>query len=173
MLVQRVAPPGSRVESWTVLGEDDRPIEPIERYLAYLTAIERSPNSVKAYAHDLKDFFGSLRSRSLDWQQVRLEDIGEFVSWLRLPPAGRTGSVLVLPSVEVQIGAATVNRKLSAGQLVLSAPGPARHRRGGLLILWQPGGRGGWKPFLHHISKGSPQPRRAISLRAPHSSPGC
>lgn len=41
MLVQRVAPPGSRVESWTVLGEDDRPVEPIERYLSYLTAIER------------------------------------------------------------------------------------------------------------------------------------
>ncbi len=50
MLVQRVAPAGSRVESWTVLGDDDRPVEPVERYLGYLTAIERSPNTVKAYA---------------------------------------------------------------------------------------------------------------------------
>ena len=55
MLVQRVVLPGSRVESWTVLGEDDVPVEPVERYLAYLTDIERSPNTVKAYAHDLKD----------------------------------------------------------------------------------------------------------------------
>ena len=53
MLVQRVSPPGSRVESWTVLGDGDVPVEPIERYLAYLSGIERSPNTVKAYAHDL------------------------------------------------------------------------------------------------------------------------
>jgi hypothetical protein len=51
--VQRVAMPASRVESWTVLGEDDAPIEPVEGYLAYLTCIERSPNTIKAYAHDL------------------------------------------------------------------------------------------------------------------------
>ncbi len=37
MLVQRVVPAGSRAESWTVLGEDDRPVEAIERYLGYLT----------------------------------------------------------------------------------------------------------------------------------------
>lgn len=171
MLVQRVAPPGSRVESWTVLGEDDRPIESIERYLAYLTAIERSPNTVKAYAHDLKDFFVFLTLRSLDWQQVRLEDIGEFVAWLRLPPAGRAGTVLVLPSVDAQVGAATVNRKLSAVSSFYQHQ--ARHGIdvGDLLVAWQPGGRGGWKPFLHHISKGSPQPRRAISLRAPRKLP--
>lgn len=29
----------------------------LERYLAYLTQIERSPDTVKAYAHDLKDWF--------------------------------------------------------------------------------------------------------------------
>ena len=58
--MQRVAMPASRVPSWTVLGDDDAPIEPIERYLAYLTDIERSPNTVKAYAHDLKDYWGFL-----------------------------------------------------------------------------------------------------------------
>jgi len=53
MQVQRVEVPGSRVESWTVLGDDGVPIGPVERYLAYLTAVERSPNTVRAYAHDL------------------------------------------------------------------------------------------------------------------------
>ena len=92
MLVQRVLMPASRRESWTVLGDDDAPVEPIERYLAYLTDIERSPNTVKAYAHDLKDWFAFLGRRGLDWREVRLEDVGEFVAWLRLPPAGRDGA---------------------------------------------------------------------------------
>ena len=30
MQVQRVAVPGSRAESWTVLGDDDIPVAPVE-----------------------------------------------------------------------------------------------------------------------------------------------
>ena len=61
-----------------MLGDDDVPVQPIERYLAYLTSIERSPNTIKAYAHDLKDYFTFLARRGLDWREVRLEDLGEF-----------------------------------------------------------------------------------------------
>jgi integrase/recombinase XerD len=114
MHVQRVAMPASGSESWTVLGDGGLPVEPVERYLAYLTDIERSPNTVKAYAHDLKDFWVFLAGRCLDWREVRLEDIGEFVAWLRLPPAGRGGEVAVLPSVGPHVSASTVNRKLAA-----------------------------------------------------------
>jgi integrase len=85
MQVVRVATPGSRLESFTVLGEDDRPVEPVELFLAFLPTIERSPNTVKAYAHDLKDWFVFLEQRRLDWREVELEDVGEFVAWLRLP----------------------------------------------------------------------------------------
>jgi len=90
VFVQRVVPPSSRRESWTVIGRDGVPIEPVERYLAYLTDVERSPNTVKAYAHDLKDWFVFLDHRGLDWREVRLEDVGQFVAWLRLPPAAET-----------------------------------------------------------------------------------
>jgi integrase/recombinase XerD len=54
--VQRVLMPGTEFESWTVLGDDHTPVEPIERFLSYLMSIEKSPNTVKAYAHDLKDW---------------------------------------------------------------------------------------------------------------------
>ncbi|WP_262705031.1 MULTISPECIES: site-specific integrase [Streptomyces] len=103
MLVQRVVSPATRLESWTVLGDDDAPVAPIERYLAYLTDIERSPNTVKAYAHDLKDYFTFLAQHGLDWRAVRLEDLGAFVTWLRRPPRMRDGSVVLLPSVEAQL----------------------------------------------------------------------
>ena len=172
MFVQRVAMPTSRVESWTVLGDDDTPVEPIERYLAYLSAIEKSPNTVKAYAHDLKDYWAFLARRDLDWREVRLEDIGEFIAWLRLPPEGRAGAVAVLPSTPEHVSASTVNRKLSA----LSAFYLYQVRHGvdlgELLVTWQaPGRRGGFKPFLHHISKGMPQPRRTIALKTPKKLP--
>ena len=53
MLVHPVAVPGSGTRSWTVLGDDDVPVVPVDRFLAYLTGIGRSPNTVKAYSHDL------------------------------------------------------------------------------------------------------------------------
>ncbi|WP_190814034.1 site-specific integrase [Saccharopolyspora pogona] len=170
--VQRVAMPASRVPSWTVLGDDDAPVEPIERYLAYLTDIERSPNTVKAYAHDLKDYWVFLEHRGLDWREVRLEDIGEYVAWLRLPPTGRDGQVAVLPSLQPHVAGSTINRKLSA--LAAFYAYQARHGVdvGELLTTWQvPGRRGGWKPFLHHISKDKPQPSRMITVKAPKKLP--
>jgi site-specific recombinase XerD len=173
MRVQRVTMPGVRVESWTVLGDDDGPIEPIDRWLAYLSDIDRSPNTVKAYAHDLKDWWVFLGRRGLDWREVRLEDVGEYVAWLVLPPAGRDGRVAVLASVAPQVGPATINRKLSA--LATFYAHQVRHGvdLGELLTTWQVGGgrRGDWKSFLHHAGKGEPQARRAIALRVPRRLP--
>jgi integrase/recombinase XerD len=172
MHVQRVLPPHGRRESWTVLG-DDGPVQPIERYLAYLTDIERSPNTVKAYAHDLKDWFVFLTGQGLDWREVRLEDVARFVAWLRRPVAARDGSIAVLPSVEHHCGESTVNRKLSALSAFYQYASRSGVDLGELLVTWQPAGRRGaaWKPFLHHISKGEPQARHTIALRAPRKLP--
>lgn len=84
MRVQRVLMPDSGAESWTVLDDEHGLVEPVERFLAYLASIERSPNTIKAYAHDLKDWFVCLGGVGLDWREVSLEDVAGFVGWLRL-----------------------------------------------------------------------------------------
>src|SRR5258705_5570346 len=110
MQVQRVAVPGSRVESWTVLGDDGVPIGPVERYLAFLTAVERSPNTVRAYAHDLKDFFVFLDRRGLDWREGRLGDPGGYLAWVGFPPARRARPGGRLPSAGPHGGGAARDR---------------------------------------------------------------
>ena len=90
--------PGLRgVESWTVLGDGQVPVEPMERFLAYLSSIEKSPKTVKA--HDLKDWFTYLAGRGLDWRAVTVEQVAGFIAWLRLPPEARDGTVAMLPAV--------------------------------------------------------------------------
>jgi hypothetical protein len=111
MSASQLMPSGK--ESSTVLA-DAAVVDPVDRFLAHLSAIERSPNTVRAYAHDLRDFFEFLDDRGLSWHRVVLEDLGRFVSWLRLPAEARDGRVAVLPWVEAGVSAATVNRKLSA-----------------------------------------------------------
>src|SRR6266700_886274 len=175
MRVQRVLMPGSEAESWTVLGDDQIPVEPVERFLGYLTSIEKSPNTVKAYAHDLKDWFTYLTGHDLDWQVITVEDVAGFVAWLRLPPEGRDGKVAVLPTVENHCSAASVNRKLAA--LTSFCEFHARHgmKLAGLLTTLQPTGRRGsatsYKPFLHHVTKNGPQRRRTIKLKTSRRRP--
>lgn len=171
MRVERVVMPHEGVESWTVVDESLSVVEPVEGFLAHLTAIERSPNTVRGYAHDLRDFFAFLEQRELDWTTVHLEDVGSFVVWLRLPPGARDGRVVALPSATPFCSTATINRKLSA--LSSFYEFHARHGvdLGELLTTWRPGGRGGsWKPFLAHLGEG-PTRRRTVALRAEHRSP--
>ena len=153
MHVQRVVVPGNQAESWTVLDDGGRVVKPVERWLAHLTAIGRSLNTVQAYSHDLKDYLVFLASRGLDWREVRLEDIGAFVAWLRLPAGGRDGSVAVLPGVAPEVTGSTVNRKLSAVNAFYCFHARRGVDAGELLVTWQApgrGGRGGYRPFLHH-----------------------
>ena len=42
---------------------------------------------------------------------------------------------------------------------------------GDLLAGWKTGGRGGWKPVLHHVSKGKPYRGRVIGLKVPAKLP--
>jgi len=171
MLVHPVVIPGSGTRSWTVLRDDDVPVVPVDRFLAYLTDIGRSPNTVKAYAHDMKDLWQFLGFRGLDWREARLEDIAEFVVWLQLPAAGRAGEVAVLPSSVPEVSVTTVNRKLAAVSSFYAHQARNDEGPGDLLAAWRTGGRRGWKPFLYHVSKGKPYRGRAITLKAPKKLP--
>lgn len=62
-VVRRVWMPSSGAESWTVVGLDRVPVGPVESYLAWLANVGRSPNTVRAYAHDLKLFWTFLADR--------------------------------------------------------------------------------------------------------------
>ncbi|GIF13530.1 phage integrase family protein [Actinoplanes teichomyceticus] len=170
MRVQRVLAPDSMAESWTLLGDDLRPVGPVESFLAYLTAVERSPNTVKAYAHDLKDWWSFLVGRGLDWTAVDLEALASFVAWLRLPPAARSGAVVVLPTVEHHCTASSVNRKLAAVSAFYEFHARSGVEVAGLLVTTRPAGRHraaatSYKPFLQHIASGRPERSRTIKLK--------
>jgi integrase/recombinase XerD len=165
--VQPVVMPFGERQSWTLVDRDSAVVEPVEEFLAHLHAIERSPNTVKAYAHDLRDWFEFLDQRGLVWSRVRLEDVGRFVAWLRLPASARVGNVAVLPTAESACLEATVNRKLSA----ISAFYEFHQRHsvdlGDLLTTWQRRKThgGSWRPLLAHLGS-RPERSRRIRLRA-------
>jgi site-specific recombinase XerD len=159
-----VVPPAGE-ESWTVLNPAHDVVGPVDRYLAHLTAVERSPMTVRSYAFDLRDFFQFLDRTGVEWTRVQLEDLGRFVSWLRLPPAQRAGSITQLRQSADHCSASTINRKLSAIGSFYQF-----HQRHGVDcdFLWslrKGGSTRSWRPFLAHLG-GGPRQRREIKLKA-------
>jgi integrase/recombinase XerD len=76
--VQRVVENGC--VSWTVIGDDRRPVAPVEAFLRWLTDTERSPNTVRAYAGDLRQFWEFVGLRGYDWADLGVEELGDFAS---------------------------------------------------------------------------------------------
>lgn len=167
MRVQRVVMPVTGAESWTVVDDDWLPVEPVERFLAHLAGIERSPNTVKAYAHGLRLWFEFLGLRGLAWGSANVEDVSRFVAWLRAP----ADNVIVLDDTAAVRSAATVNRHLAALFGFYDF-----HARSGVnlaadLVAWRRVSRGSYKPFLHHVTGGQPIATRPVKLRVPRRLP--
>ena len=165
-IVRRVFLPARAIESFTVIGPDLRPVELVDEYLAWLTDCERSPNTVEAYACDLRAFWTFLSERGLAWDRVGVMELGEFAAWARRPAE----NVVVLAEESARLSARTVNRMLSGvvGFYEFQA------RRGSTLakdlVVRTRSGRGGYKPFLHGIARAPPR-GRAIRLPERRSLP--
>ena len=168
MRVQRLLMPVTGIESWTVLDDDVVMVEPAERFLAHLSAIERSPNTLRAYAHSLALWFEWLGLRKRAWDAAEVEDVSEFVRWLRAP----ADNVIVLDVSASRRAESTVNRHLAAVFAFYDFHARAGVELAASLVAWRRVPRGSYKPFLHHVTKGRPVPTRPVKLKAPRRLPG-
>jgi integrase/recombinase XerD len=107
--------PSSGAESWTVVATDGRPVEVVDEFLGWLTGIERSPNTVEAYARELAAFWSFLAVRGVAWDGVSAVGLGEFAAWARRPAP----NALVLSEQAAKRWASTVNRMLAGVMSVL------------------------------------------------------
>ena len=160
MRVQRVVMLDTETESWTLLGDDLLAVESAEDYLGYLCAIERSPTTVRAYAHSLKLWFEFLVARGLSWDRAEVEDVARFVAWLRAP----ADNVVVLDAGAARRSPATVNRHLAGVFGFYDYQARSGAELADRLVAWRRVGRGSYKPFLHHVTRGRPIRTRPVKL---------
>lgn len=167
--VQRIRLPDSNRSSWLVIGDDYLPIEPIQSYLMYLESLERSPNTIQSYAGHLKQFFEFLQANHFDWREVTLENLADFIHWLRQP----NPKVISLQPIQAKRTERTINTILSAvcgfyefQERIGATEGVDVYR-----YQFQPGRK--YKSFLHHINKGKKVRTLLLKLKEPKKFPGC
>ncbi|SRR6266536_695810 len=160
MRVQRVVMPDG-TESWTVLADDGDPVPEVEAFLAHLEAMDRAPTTVRTYATSLQLWLGFLARLGVAVDEANVDHVSRFVAWLRAPAE----NVSVLDGGIGRCCPATVNRHLAA----LFSFYDYRARSGvplaQSLVAWRRVNRGGYRPFLHHVTAGRPSRTRPLRLR--------
>lgn len=168
MKVQRVRIPDSNRVTWLVLDDNYLPVQPIQSFLGYLDNLERSPNTIHAYAGHLKLFWEFLGDSHLDWHLVTLENLADFIHWLRSPDP----RVISIEPVEAKRTEKTINAILAA----VCSFYEFQERNGATVGVdiyryqFQPGKK--YKPFLHHINKGKEVRTKLLKLKEPKAFPG-
>ena len=169
MKVQKGIVPESNRQCWIVLDNDYMPVEPIQKYLNYLDNLERSPNTISAYAHNLKLYWEFLQDKQFDWKTVNMENLADFIHWLRNP---NKNVISIQPQASGRCEK-TINHCLTVvcgfyefheHLGTLEGINAYRHK---LTI----GSK--YKPFLHHISKGKEVKTKLLKVKEPKTFPGC
>lgn len=169
MKVQKGRLPDSHRTVWMVLDDNYLSIQPIQKYLRYLESLERSPNTIESYARNLKLFWEFLQDSRLDWRQVTIETLSEFIHWLRSP----VPRVVSLQPQVAKRSEKTINHALTTvcgfyefQKRIGETEGFDSYR-----YQFQPGKK--YKPFLQGIAKTKETKTRLLKVKEPHKFPGC
>ena len=110
LILQKGIDPTTHETIWVMLDHYYQVVVVIQRYLDYLRRY-KSPNTVRAYAYDLRFWWEFLELKSLDWKEVQLSDLETFAHWLRI---GDTSKVVSMQTTQAIRSERTVNRATTA-----------------------------------------------------------
>jgi len=150
---------GSR--SWTVVGADHLPIEPVEAFLEYGRTLRQSPNTTKAYARALQLYWAFLSAEGTAWDDVTIDDLGRFLQWLR---SGDEAGVVALHR-DTRFAESTVQQRLAA----ISSFYRYHHFNGVPTAsrlyerVFRPGLS--YRPMLEHVARRKGRERNVLSSR--------
>jgi site-specific recombinase XerD len=160
---QRLVLPGGTA-TWTVLGCDHRVIGPAEEFLEYLRVQGTSPNTVKSYARALALWWSYLAVFGLAWDQVRLAQVGSFLSWMRSGDGPQVTSIVARSARFAESTIATRLRAVTSCYRFHEFNGV---ELGGDLVRLVAGARAAYRPMLEHVARQRGRDRAVVRVRLP------
>jgi site-specific recombinase XerD len=151
--------------TWTVLGDDERVIGPVEEFLEFARSSEYSPNTVKSYARALALWWSFLDQSGRAWSSVGLREFGAFMQSLRGVSDEANVAATFKPVVAEATVAARVRAVLSFYRYHAACGGPSVDH----LFVQGSAVPRSYLPFLTHIARRHPQQRSLVKVRVRRS----
>lgn len=169
LVLQKGIDPHTGGRVWVMLDEDYTVVEPIQRYLSYLCGL-KSPNTVETYGYGLKAWWEFLSERQLNWRNVELSDLEDFVYWLRV---GDTNKIISMQPVKAKRTERSINLMITSVMTFYEyhvADGTIDAKKLDYFLSTRGTIR---KGLLTGIAKSKPTRQKLVKLKEPKKFPGC
>jgi integrase len=154
---------------YILVDSEGYPVIPVVKYLKYLDVTGKSSNTQKTYCYALKQYFLYLEEAGKDYREIMLENLAEFVGWLRSPY--KSTKVTSLRPVQAKKTEKTVNLTVTAVTSFYDYLYRNEELSHDLVekLMRQVfiGGRTRYKSFLYHVNKDKPSVRNVLKVKEP------
>lgn len=157
---------------YILLNSEGEPVEPVIKFLKFKDNSGSARKTLRTYCYHLKLYFEFLEQKGMDYRDVGIDEMAEFMRWLQNPH----GNVKVS-----QISASTPIRKPNTVNAVMTAIGVFydylyRHEDYSIQLSDKLkrqilGSRRGFKDFLYHINKNKKFDKKILKVKVPKSRP--
>ncbi|WP_434290004.1 tyrosine-type recombinase/integrase [Clostridium botulinum] len=153
-----------------LLVDDKRlPIIPVARYLKYIDNREKSFNTQKTYCYSLKLYFEFLQEIDVDYRNVNINILSDFVGWLRNPY--ESNKVVNLKPTKAKRTEKTVNLTITVVTNFYDYLYRTEEINNDMVdkLMKQvfTGGHTHYKDFFHHVNKGKPSSKNILKIKEP------
>ncbi len=142
---------------------------PVMRYIKYLDKTGKSPNTQKTYCYSLKHFFTYLVEIGKNYKHIRLEDLVDFVGWLRSPYV--SSKVISIKQKKAKRTEKTINLTITVIANFYDYLYRNEEVQNDMMdklmkqvFTW---GNSRYKSFLHHVNKDKPSIRNILKIKEP------
>lgn len=154
---------------YILLNQEGFPVMPVMKYIKYLDKTGKRPNTQKTYCYSLKHFFTYLEETNKDYKFIRLEDLVEFVGWLRSPY--QSSNFTPLQQKKAQRTEKTINHTITVIANFYDYLYRNKELQNDMMEKLMKeiftGGHSRYKSFLHHVNTDKPSIRNILKLKEP------
>lgn len=159
----------NNLRRYLLVSDNGLPIIPVARYLKYIDNCEKSFNTQKTYSYSLKLYFEYLKEINVDYRNVNITILSNFVGWLRNPY--ESNKVINLKPTKDKRSEKTVNLTITVITNFYDYLYRTEELNNDMVskLLKQvfTGGRTRYKDFLYHVNKDKPTSKNILKIKEP------
>lgn len=154
---------------YLLVDDNGLPIIPVAKYLKYIDNSEKSFNTQKTYSYALKLYFEYLQEIDIDYRNVNINILSDFVGWLRNPY--ENNKVVNLKPTKAKRTENTVNLTITVVTNFYDYLYRTEELNNDMVdkLIKQvfTGNHKRYKDFLYHVNKDKPTSKNILKIKEP------